>query len=129
MRKKILGSTFVVAMAAIAGYNTYVNQTKVEMSDLALANVEALAQYNPETGITQCPDYNYVPDHYLTAKTGEAVTTTSDKNGQIEVAGIVKGGFGSEKTVTVVPVTYNCDGEAKGACCDQRLVRADLLKA
>ena len=44
MRKKILGATFVVAMAAIAGYNTYVNQTKVEMSDMAMANVEALAE-------------------------------------------------------------------------------------
>lgn len=129
MRKKILGASFVVAMAAIAGYNTYVDQTKSEMSDLTLANVEALAKYNPETGLTECEDDNFVPDHYLTSKTGEAVTTTSNKNGQIEVAGIVKGGFGSEKTVTVVPVTYNCDGEAKGACCDQRLVRADLLKA
>lgn len=44
MKKKILSATFVVAMAAIAGYNTYVNQAKVEMSDMALANVEALAE-------------------------------------------------------------------------------------
>ena len=44
MKKKILSATFVVAMAAIAGYSTYVNQTKVEMSDMALANIEALAQ-------------------------------------------------------------------------------------
>ncbi len=59
MRKKILGSTFVVAMAAIAGYNTYVNQTKVEMSDMALANVEALADYElPEFTIT-CSSTNY----------------------------------------------------------------------
>lgn len=43
MRKKILGATFVVAIAAITGYNTFVNQTKVEMSDMALVNVEALA--------------------------------------------------------------------------------------
>lgn len=43
MKKKILSATFVVAMAAIAGYNTYVNQNKNEMPDLALANVEALA--------------------------------------------------------------------------------------
>lgn len=43
MKKKILGATFVVAMTAIVGYNTYVNQNKNEMPDLALANVEALA--------------------------------------------------------------------------------------
>ena len=48
MRKKILGASFVVAMAAIAGYNTYANQTKIEMSDMALANVEALANDNGE---------------------------------------------------------------------------------
>ena len=52
MRKKILGSTFVVAMAAIAGYNTYVNQTKVEMSMLAFANIEALAETEGEEIIT-----------------------------------------------------------------------------
>lgn len=128
MRKKILGASFVVAMAAIAGYNTYVDQTKSEMSDLTLANVEALAKYNPETGLTECEDDNFVPNHYLTTKTEAPVTVTSDKNGQIEVNNIVKGGFESNKTVIVVPVTYNCDGEETGACCDQRLVRADLLK-
>ena len=45
MKQKILSATFVVAMAAIAGYNTYVNQNKNEMPDLALANVEALASF------------------------------------------------------------------------------------
>lgn len=43
MKKKILGATFVVAMMAVAGYNVYMSQTKFEMSELALANVEALA--------------------------------------------------------------------------------------
>ena len=43
MRKKIFSATFVVAMMAVAGYNVYMSQTKYEMSDLALANVEALA--------------------------------------------------------------------------------------
>lgn len=51
MRKKILSATFVVAMAAIAGYNTYANQTKVEMSDMALANVEALADNESESNL------------------------------------------------------------------------------
>lgn len=47
MRKKIFSASFVVAMTAIVGYNTYVNQTKVEMSDLAFANIEALAEGEP----------------------------------------------------------------------------------
>lgn len=47
MRKKILGATFVVAMMAVAWYNVYLSQTKYEMSELALANVEALAQGEP----------------------------------------------------------------------------------
>ena len=48
MRKKILSATFVVAIIAAAGYNVYMSQTKYEMSDLALANVEALADDVPE---------------------------------------------------------------------------------
>lgn len=43
MKKKILSATFVVAMMAVAGYNVYMNQAKAGMSELALANVEALA--------------------------------------------------------------------------------------
>lgn len=43
MKKKILSATFMVAMMAVAGYNVYMNQTKNGMSELALANVEALA--------------------------------------------------------------------------------------
>ena len=54
MRKKILSATFVIAMAAIAGYNTFVNQTKVEMSDMALANVEALADGGEGTPASYC---------------------------------------------------------------------------
>ena len=52
MRKKILGATFVVAMAATAGYNMYVNQAKSKMSDMALANVEALASIEGAVGVT-----------------------------------------------------------------------------
>lgn len=51
--KKIIKITFVAAFAAIAGYGVYANQKGNEMSDLALANVEALANYevNPD-----CPN-------------------------------------------------------------------------
>lgn len=43
--KNILKVTLVATFALIAGYNLYNSQkTDMEMSDLALANVEALAQ-------------------------------------------------------------------------------------
>lgn len=41
--KKIVKIAFVAAFAAIAGYGVYANQKADAMSDLALANVEALA--------------------------------------------------------------------------------------
>lgn len=43
MKKNILKATLVVAFALIAGLNVYNAQKSDVMSDLALANVEALA--------------------------------------------------------------------------------------
>lgn len=43
MKKKILKVTLVAAFALIAGFNVYNAQQSDVMSDLALANVEALA--------------------------------------------------------------------------------------
>lgn len=50
MKKKIVGATFMVAMMAMVGYNAHVNQTKTNMSELALANMEALANPEDEPG-------------------------------------------------------------------------------
>lgn len=41
--KKIILAVAVVATAAIAGWNYQQNQDKVEMSDLTMDNIEALA--------------------------------------------------------------------------------------
>lgn len=51
--KKMIKIAFVAAFAAIAGYGVYANQKADAMSDLVLANVEALARYevNPD-----CPN-------------------------------------------------------------------------
>lgn len=43
MNKKILKIVFASAFALVAGYSVYTSQQKVEMSDLAKANIEALA--------------------------------------------------------------------------------------
>lgn len=43
MKKNILKVAFVAAFVAVAGYGIYANQKGTELSDLALSNVEALA--------------------------------------------------------------------------------------
>ena len=43
MRKKIFGAVLIAAMAVAAGWNYQQNKQSVELSDLAMANVEALA--------------------------------------------------------------------------------------
>ena len=53
MKKNILKATLVVAFALIAGMNVYNAQQSDVMSDLALANVEALASSSEND-----PDYN-----------------------------------------------------------------------
>ncbi|TGY06471.1 NVEALA domain-containing protein [Bacteroides muris (ex Afrizal et al. 2022)] len=52
MRKKIMKAAFVAAFAAVAGYGIYTNQRTETMSDLMLANVEALA--GGESGREDC---------------------------------------------------------------------------
>ena len=47
--KKIMKIAFVAAFAAVAGYGVYANQQSEAMSDLMLANVEALASGESST--------------------------------------------------------------------------------
>lgn len=53
MMRKYLKFAFVAAFAAIAGYGAYASQKADAMSDLMLANVEALARYE---GNPECPN-------------------------------------------------------------------------
>lgn len=50
--KKVIKLAFVAAFVAVAGYGIYANQTSDAISDLALANVDALAAY--EGGGSPC---------------------------------------------------------------------------
>ena len=43
MKKRILGAALLVAIAVAAGWNYQQNKQDVQLSDLALTNVEALA--------------------------------------------------------------------------------------
>ena len=53
MKKKIVSAVFIAAIAIAAGYTMQQNAEKNDMSDLELANVEALARgENPDGTIT-----------------------------------------------------------------------------
>lgn len=54
MKKSVLKIVFASAFALVAGYSVYASQQKVEMSDLAMANVEALAQSEGSVTV-ECP--------------------------------------------------------------------------
>lgn len=53
MKKKIMIVIGIVAIVTIAGYNILISQNDMKLSVLALANVEALAEYEyPNVEIT-----------------------------------------------------------------------------
>lgn len=57
MKKRILKIVFASAFALAAGYSIYASQQNAEMSDLALANVEALARCENSTSYTGAREY------------------------------------------------------------------------
>lgn len=56
--KKITKIAFVAIFAAVAAYGVYTNQKADTMSDLMLANIEALAQ-SESGGYYCCSPYSY----------------------------------------------------------------------
>ena len=56
MKKKLMGIVTIIAIAAVAGYNVYASRSNVKLSDLALANVEALAD-SSEGSQSDCNTY------------------------------------------------------------------------
>ena len=50
MKKRILGAALLVAIAVAAGWNYNQSRNEVPLSDLALANAEALAQRRKQIG-------------------------------------------------------------------------------
>ena len=68
MKKRILKIVFASAFALAAGYSIYASQQNAEMSDLALANVEALAQdegFDLNDLNKNCYWYNYEDCYYI----------------------------------------------------------------
>ena len=56
MKKKIFGVALIAAMALAAGWNFNQSKNEVELSDLALANVEALARYEDQND--RCTEFS-----------------------------------------------------------------------
>ena len=63
MKKRLFITSILVAVVTVmAGYNVYTSQNNVEVSDLILTNVEALASNNESDFGWTCEPY--VTDHY-----------------------------------------------------------------
>ena len=60
MKRNLLKSIFVIAIAMIAGINVYNAQKTVVLSDVAMANVEALADNEGGTDVIECEGYYYI---------------------------------------------------------------------
>lgn len=116
MRKKILGATFAIAIMAVAGYNTYVSQTKKSMSDLALANVEALAADGE--GGTPCPNPYDVYGFSLKFNPRQGVFSV-DIEGYSTIANkkIKVWDLGISGNATVTYEIADCSNPAEGNCC------------
>lgn len=74
-----------------------------------------------------CPDYNYVPNRYITSVPSES-SRKSNSKGELEINGILKSGFSKNTEYPVTLDTKNCDGEQDFSCCDQRNVGTFVVK-
>lgn len=70
MKKNILKLVFASAFALVAGYSVYASQQEVEMSDLAMANVEALANDENIGSGDPCWNADYDADKPKAVKCG-----------------------------------------------------------
>jgi hypothetical protein len=132
MKKKIFGTMLVVAIAAGAMINVNLNQVS-NKGDLALANVEALAQSLsktensidwPSSSSSHCPS-NFIPNAqnvYSAMATVANNPGVTGGNFHMTVAGTGGGvgATGSQGQSVFVTKTINC-GPLTGACCNPGL--------
>ena len=116
MKKIVFKCLFVAVFTMAVGYSVYSSQQDAEMSDLALANVEALA--NDESTSGNCPDPYDVYNHQLAFRP-ETANFTIDSNMEIEIFGkkfkVVGGSVGANITVTYE--IGHCNTYSPGNCC------------
>lgn len=114
MKNKIL--LVIIIVLFVGGYGVFSSQVDVKpISDLALANVEALASPD-EAG--KCPDPYDVYDHQL-GFTQRRGTYTINANCEVTIANktIKIAGFSAGATVTLTYELGNCDKYSPGNCC------------
>lgn len=123
MKEKMIFAV-VAVMAVISCYMAYTTQDKHSKPNaLALANIEALSGEED----SPCPDYNYVPNHYLEVY-NETVSVTCSREGEISFgSGTITGSFKKGNVYSIVIEVKNCSGESYGACCDQRRVGSSII--
>lgn len=120
MNKKFIKVAFVAAIAMVSGVNVFNAQKVNALSEIALANVEALAQGE---NMTDCPEMYDVKNHQLsfTQRTGEF---TVDSGGEITIMGrkYPVGGASAGMHITLTYELGNCDMESSGNCCPGRRI-------
>jgi hypothetical protein len=125
MKKNHVLIVFFLAVVISVCMNVKIDTKTDSAIGFTLMNIEALADAADET--TQCPDYNYVPDHFIEAKAGK-ISAQCTMAGQITVSdSTITGSFTFGQSYMVNIETKNCTGHQKGACCDQRQVGVHLL--
>lgn len=78
--------TVKFGFVAVVGYRVYTNQTSDAMSDLALANVEALARGESDEGVAKV---DKIRTEYIDKNTGEkrtVITIICDGAGPLDCA-------------------------------------------
>lgn len=69
-----------------------------------------------------CPDFNYVPNRFITSTPTSTVKVRSNSNGELVIKGVVTGGYQRNREYSIITETRNCDGKQDYSCCDQRQV-------
>ena len=62
MKKKISAVSMFAVVALVAGINVYHSQRSVDISDVALANVEALADGEDASWVMECVSHGCIID-------------------------------------------------------------------
>ena len=123
--KKTFIAACIAASLGIAGFNAFETIETAKLSDLALKNIEALAD-GESVSSNNCPDFNYVPNHYLEVVLG-TVSVKSDREGNISIGDVVYGGYKKNTEYNIPVEIKNCSGIQEGACCDQREIGITIV--
>lgn len=118
MRNKILYAVLVIAIIAVSGYNMYLAQTKEMMTDLTLANVEALADEDDGDDYETCGTHEKLVDDTLpcpnsNGKFGRKGTEYSKTTG---ISRTYKTGFNGTYYRCSHPETENVDNIKEYPC-------------